>query len=59
MEIQLFVIEQAKDTFTIYSKEEDKVIYTANSLHSAVDYCYYSGNNFAVEIQEQMLGVAE
>lgn len=55
MKAQLYVVEQVKDTFTIYSKEEDKVVYTANSLYGAVDYCYHAGFNFEVEIMEQML----
>lgn len=52
---QMYVCEQPDHTFIVYNKEENVIAYTANDLHSAVDFCYYAGFNFEVEIMEQIL----
>jgi hypothetical protein len=52
---QLYVVEQPDNSFWVYDKSSPAIpIHTAPNLHSAVDYCYYSGNNFEVEIMEQI-----
>lgn len=54
MEAQLYVCEQVPNTFVIWNKQDNEVVYTANSLHNAVDFCYSAGYNFEVEINENM-----
>jgi hypothetical protein len=52
---QLYVVEQPDNSFWVYDKNSPAIpVHTAPNLHSAVDYCYHSGNNFEVEIMEQI-----
>jgi hypothetical protein len=52
---QLYVVEQPDGSFSIFDKNSPAIpVHTAPNLHSAVDYCYHSGNNFEVEIMEQI-----
>ena len=55
MKAQLYVVEQPDNSFFVYDNDNAIIPkYVAPNLQAAAEYCYHAGQNFEVEILEQI-----